>query len=62
MFEDQRFSVEDPILIFEFLTRIVKEADTLDISKIQLVVLLFHLLAVSAGDYYRAAGKIISFL
>lgn len=54
-FKDLKFSGEGPIIICNFLTRLVDEADALDISEVQLIVLLPHLLLVVSSDQYRAA-------
>lgn len=42
-FKEHKFSGAEPILVFDFLTRIVEEADMLNISEGQLFVLLPHL-------------------
>lgn len=57
MFKYIKLSGEYPILIFDFLTKLVEEADTLDISEGQLMVLLPHLLTGSVTDQYRAAAN-----
>lgn len=57
MFKDRTFSGEDPILIFDFWTRLVEEAETLEIFQGQLMVLLPYLLAGSAADQYQAAAN-----
>lgn len=49
-FKDHEFSDEDQILIIDFLTRLVQEEETPEISEGQLMVLLPHLLNGSAGD------------
>lgn len=50
IFKDRKFSGEDPIVCFDFLTWLVEEANTFDISEGQLMVLLPHILSGSAGD------------
>lgn len=55
-FKDRTFSGEDPILIFDDLTRFVEEANKLDNSEGHLFVLLPHILSVSASDQYPAAS------
>lgn len=57
MFKDRKFSGEDLILIFDFLTRLVEEADTLKVITDQLMVLLTHLITGNAGDQYRSASN-----
>lgn len=50
--KDRKFSGEDPILTFDFLTRFVEP--TLEISEGQIMALLPKLLSGSTGDQQRA--------
>ena len=52
---EYKFSGEDPILIFDFLSRLVEEADTNSMTEGQLMVCLPHMLTKSAAKQYRAA-------
>lgn len=54
-FKDRKFSTENPILTFDFLTGVVEEGHMLDICKCLFIVLVPHLLSLSASDYYCAA-------
>lgn len=56
-FREHKFSGAEPILVFDFLTRIVEEADMLSITEGQLFVLLPHLLNGDAASQYRATVK-----
>lgn len=47
-FKEQKFSGSDPILVLDFLTRIVEEAEMLGMTEGQLFVLLPHILAGEA--------------
>lgn len=53
-FKDRKFSGEDPILIFDFLDRLVGEVGTLEISEGKVMVLLLHSIARSTGVQYHA--------
>lgn len=57
MSKGRNFSGKDPMRIFDFLTRLSEEAETLDISEGHLMVLLTHLLTGNAGEQYRAASN-----
>lgn len=57
VFKNRKFLGENPILIFDFLTRLIEEADTLEKSEGKLMVLLPHLLTGGAGAQYRAAAN-----
>lgn len=57
IFKDPKISGEDQILILDFLTRLVEEADTWDISEGQLMVMYPSLLKGNAYDQYRAAAN-----
>ena len=54
-FKDSKFSGEDPILIFDFLSRFVEEADTLTMSEAQAFMALPQFLTGTARMQYRAA-------
>lgn len=56
-FKDRKFSGEEPILIFDFLTRLVEESYTLDITEGQLMVFLSHVLSVISCDQDRAGSN-----
>ena len=55
--KEHKFSGEDPILVFDFLSRLVEEADTNGMSEGQLIVCLPHLLTKTAAHQYRAASN-----
>lgn len=55
-FKDCKVSGEELILIFDFHA-LLDEDNTLDVSDVQLMVLLPHSLSVSTGDQYRAAAN-----
>lgn len=57
MVKERKFSGEEPILISVFLTILVEEAVTLEISEGQAMVLLPHLLTGSVADPYWAAAN-----
>ena len=54
---DHKFSGEDPVLVLDFLTRVVEEADTLGMSEGQLIVCLPHLLTKKAAQHFRSASS-----
>lgn len=54
---DHKFSGENPILVFDFLTRIVEGADTLGMSEGQLIVFYPHLLTKNAAQRYRSSSN-----
>lgn len=56
-FKDRKFYGKDPILIFDFLARLIEEADTLDISEGKLMVLLHYRISGSSRDQYRVAAN-----
>lgn len=51
-FREPTFTGEGLIIIFDFLTRLVEETDTLDISEGHMMVLLGDLLIKGAGEQY----------
>lgn len=53
-FRERKFKGEDPILLLNFLTSLVEEADTVDISEGQMIVLARHLLIKYDGEQYHA--------
>ena len=53
-FRESKFSGQDPILIFNFLTRMVEECDTLGMSEAQAFMALPHLLSDNARTQFRA--------
>ena len=55
--KEYKFSGEDPILIFDFLSRLVEEADTNGMSEGQLMVCLPHMLTTKAAQQYRSASN-----
>lgn len=57
MFKNRKFSGEELILIFDFLTKPVEEANTLEISAGQLMALLLHFLTGGSTDHYREAAN-----
>ena len=54
---EHKFDGEDPILIFDFLSRAVEEADTLAMNEGQLVICLPHLLTKTAAQRYRSIAS-----
>lgn len=54
---DHKFSSEDPVSVFDFLTRVVKEAYTLGMSEGQLIVCLPHLLTTNVAQHFRSASS-----
>lgn len=50
-----KFSGEDPILIFDSLTKLFDEADTLDTSDGKIILLLPRIPKGSAGNHYHAS-------
>lgn len=56
-FKEHKFSGSDPILVFDFLTRIVEEADMLGMTEGQLFVLLPHMLTGEASSQFRVTVK-----
>lgn len=55
--KDREFSGENPILIFEFLTNLVEDTDTLYINAGELMAFKPHRLSVSACDQLRTAAN-----
>jgi len=55
--KEYKFSGEHAILIFDFLSRLVEEADTNGMSEGQLMVCLPHMLTKTAAQQYRAASN-----
>lgn len=55
--KENKFTGEDPILIFDFLSRTVEEADTLAMNEGQLVTCLPHLLTKTAAQQYRSIAS-----
>lgn len=53
--KDHKFSGEDPIMVFDFLTRFVEEADTIGMSEGQAFVALPHFLTGTASQQFRAS-------
>lgn len=53
-FRERNYTGEDHFIIFDFLNRLVEEADTLDISEVQMMVLIPHLIK-DAGEQYRTS-------
>jgi hypothetical protein len=53
-FKDSKFTGKDPVLIFDFLTRMVEECDTLGMSEAQAYMALPHFLSDTARTQYRA--------
>jgi len=53
-FRESKFSGQDPILIFDFLTRMVEECDTLGMSEAQSFMALPHFLSDNARTQFRA--------
>ena len=51
-FSERKFSGRDPILIFDFLTRMVEECDTLGMSEAQEFMALPHFLSNNARTQY----------
>lgn len=48
---DQKFSIEDPVLAFDFLTGVFKKADTLGMDEGKLIVCLPHVLNKNAAQH-----------
>lgn len=57
VFKYRRFSAEDHIFSFGFLTKLMEEADTVENSKVQLMILLCYLLTGNVGDQYRETSN-----
>lgn len=53
-FEGTKFSAEDPIMVFDFLTRFVEEADTLGVSEAHAFLILPKLLIGRAERHLRS--------
>lgn len=53
--KEHSFSGDDPIMVFDFLTRFVEEADTLSMSEAQAFVALPHFLVGNANKQFRAS-------
>lgn len=53
---DHRFSGEDYVFVFDFLTRVVEEADTFGMNEKQLIVFLLDLLTKNAAHYFRSTS------
>ena len=53
-FKEHRFDGSDPILVFDFLTRFVEEADILTLNEGQAFLILPHYLSGSASTQFRA--------
>ena len=54
---EQKFSGEDYILVFDFLSRVVKETDMLGVYEGQMVTCLPHLLTNRVAKAYRAIAS-----
>lgn len=54
---DLKFSGEDLIIIFDFLDRLVEEADTLDISEGQLMGFLMHMFTETVAREYSSTSS-----
>lgn len=52
-----KFSGEDIVLVFDFLTPFVEEADTPGMSESQLIVCLPHLLTKNVDRLFRSASS-----
>ena len=52
--KDYRFSGEDPILIFDFLSRMVEECDILGLTEAQEYVVLLQFLMGKAAKKFRS--------
>ena len=57
-FGKRKFSVQDPILILDFLTRMVEECDTLGMSEAQEFMALPQFLSDNARTLYRAMKSV----
>lgn len=57
IFKDSKFLGEDSILIFDFLTRLVEKAETLEMSKRQIMVLIPYLTRSACEKYLAAANE-----
>ena len=55
--KEHKFSGEDAILVFDFLSRVVEEADVLGMNEGQLVTCFPHLLTKRAAQAYRAIAS-----
>lgn len=55
--KDFKFSGEEQIILFDFLNRLVEDADTLDVSEGQLMVCLWHMLTKTAAREYRSISS-----
>ena len=54
---EQKFSGEDAILVFDFLSRVVEEADVLGMKEGQIVTCFPHLVTKRAAQTYRAIAS-----
>lgn len=52
--KDFKFSSEDPVLIFDFLSLLVEEADQFDMEEGQPMVYILHMLTKSADLEYES--------
>lgn len=56
--KDFKLSGEDPILIFYFFSRLVQEADTLDMSEGKPMVGIPHMFTKTATFEYRSTSSV----
>ena len=52
--QDYKFDGSDPIMVFDFLTRFVEEADTLNMTEAQAFIVISHYLKGEASNQFRA--------
>lgn len=53
--KDYKFDGSDPVLVFDFLTRLTEEADTIGMTESQAYIALPHYLSGDAATHFRAS-------
>lgn len=56
--EDFKCSGEDTILMLDSLSRLIKEADTLDMNEGKIIVCLPHMWTITATREYRSSASV----